>query len=74
MSYMGRQVGGEYCKQWSDIESTYKVFCRFIGDHLTPATTFPMSDAGLFTTLCPGPPIPSVKTSEKVHLYQEEPA
>lgn len=42
---------------------------------LKPATTFPLIDAGLSTTLCPGPPIPSFcQNTREGYLYQEEPA
>ena len=45
------------------------------GETLKPATTFPLIDAGLSITLCPGPPIPSIcQNTREGYLYQEEPA
>lgn len=70
---------GNTANSGGGIESIDKVFCRSaaccIGDTLTPATTFPRSDTGLSISSAHVLPfLPSVKTPEKVNLYQEESA
>ena len=62
-SYSGRRIGLNHCQQWGGPENTCE-FCWLaaccFSDPLNTATTCPLSDAGLFTTRCPGPPIPSI--------------
>lgn len=70
---------GNTANSGGGIESIDKVFCWSaaccIGDTLTPATTFPRSYTGLSISSAHVLPfLPSVKTPEKVNLYQEESA
>lgn len=79
MNDSGRWLVANIANNRGGMESIYKIFCRIAacctGETLKPATTFPLIDAGLSITLCPGPPIPSIcQNTREGYLYQEEPA